>query len=197
MPVCLPSTASMSRLSDGFSSRQVAQVTQALTHVRVHRRGGGSGGAPTGGRPASRRSRYSLANWWFLRIQIRCFVRIETQIVESMVAVGGPDDLVAGVRKHRRPGQRPGVAYAQGSRCDGSAPPPTGAVPALPRTPDVPLRCLGGCQQADPLQFLTYTGHIETQDIEHSGEQVSQLHLLGHPLSGGTVPDSARPGARE
>src|SRR5262245_50855381 len=43
----------------------------------------------------------------------------------------------------------------------------------------------GGRQQADPLQFLTYARHIETQDIEYSGKQVSQLHLLGHPLPGG------------
>src|SRR5262249_12706478 len=43
----------------------------------------------------------------------------------------------------------------------------------------------GGCQQADPLQFLTYVRYIETQDIEHSGAQISQLHLLGYPLPGG------------
>ncbi len=28
-------------------------------------------------------------------------------------------------------------------------------------------------------------GHVETQDIQHSGEQVSELHLLGHALPRG------------
>ena len=92
--------------------------------------------------------------------------------------------LVAGVRKHRRPGQRPGVACSgEPVRRFSAATDGCGAsISAYARRSSA---VSGWVPQADPLQFLTYTGHIEPQDIEHSGEQVSQLHLLGHPLSRG------------
>src|SRR5215813_14842146 len=100
-----------------------------------------------------------------------------------MVTVGGPDDL-SGRSAQAPQGPVKGWVWRMLRRASATVQRGDGRV----RRQHFRVRqtflygVRSGCQPADPLQFLTYARHIETQDIEQSGEQVSQLHLLGYQL---------------